>query len=59
MEYNFSAVKLCSNTCVGPIANTNMSFCYYQYEQKNSYIFQTLIHFDANGKPPLLLNPIP
>ena len=26
MEYIFSAVKVCSNFCVGPIPNTNMSF---------------------------------
>ena len=32
MEYIFSAVKVCSNPCVEPIPNTNMSFFYYQYE---------------------------
>ena len=26
IEYIFSAVKVCSNPCVGPIPNTNMSF---------------------------------
>ena len=32
MEYIFSAVKVFSNLCVGPIPNTNVFF-YYQYEQ--------------------------
>ena len=35
-----------SNPCVGPIPNTNMSFFYYQYEQKNPYLLQKLIYFD-------------
>ena len=26
MEYNFSAVKVCSNLCVGPFPRTNMTF---------------------------------
>ena len=28
MEYIFSAVKVCSNPCVGPIPNINMYFFY-------------------------------
>ena len=35
MECIFSAVKVCSNLCVGPIPNTSMSFFYYQCVQKN------------------------
>ena len=26
MKYNFSAVKVCSNPCVGPLPRTNMTF---------------------------------
>ena len=46
ITYIFSAVKVCSNPCVGRLPRTNMSFFYYQYEQKKSYLLQKLIHFD-------------
>ena len=46
IEYIFSAVKVCFNPCFGPVSNTNMSFCYYQYEQKNANLLHKLIHFD-------------
>ena len=64
MEYIFSAVKVCSNPCVGPISNTNMSFFLLSmYAEKLLSTPKINIFWPypplGNEKLPLLSNPIP
>ena len=55
MEYIFSAVKVCSNPCVGPIPKTNKSF-FLSTPKINTFWPNSP---PGNEKLPLLSNPVP
>ena len=64
MEYTFSAVKVCSNPCVGPFPRTNMPFFLLSMCAEKLISAPKINTFWPNPPPgneklPLLSNPIP
>ena len=64
MEYIFSAVKVCSNPCVGPFPRTNMYFFLLSIVQKKLRSTPKTNSFGPNQSPgnenlDLVSNPIP